>query len=91
MNTPIDFEYKARGNKFHALLLNKFDWCKISLDTSQIRVCPFLYIGSYKITSYVEIQKNDLVYLGQDVDLLPEVGFDENTGGVNNIHTMSFK
>ena len=57
MNTPIDFEYKARGNKFHALLLNKFDWCKISLDTSQIRVCPFLYIGSYKITTYVEIQK----------------------------------
>ena len=35
--------------------------------------------------------KNDLVYLGQDVDLLPEVGFDENTGGVNNIHTMSLK
>ena len=35
--------------------------------------------------------KNDLVYLGQDVDLLPEVGFDENTGGVNNIHTMTFK
>ena len=35
--------------------------------------------------------KNDLVYLGQDVDSLPEVDFDENTGGVNNIHTMSFK
>jgi len=50
---------------------NKFDWCKIILDTSQIRV-SFSVNGSDNITLKVRDQNLFNVYFGQDVDLLPK-------------------